>query len=228
MTRTEPLEQKILQLFSHSAGKPGENVFVDEIETNRLTIREDDKTGVCEVSFTNGRFTGFKTSVLGVTGNKVFDYFEKKNCKVFRRICDGIFLSRSGDDIFLCLVELKKNIGNRFQQAMEQIEGSYLKTAMALSLVCDVTTLNAAAFVVGELKTDTETDYLEKASVFQEQPLNLESILNELARRHKAKVNLPYFTGDIIHKNYHKEKVTIYHLEDGDTFDVSQVLAPYI
>ncbi len=61
---------------------------------------------------------------------------------------------------------------------IKQIEGSYLKAAMLLSLLYKIEDMELAVFIGGRLERiidDPDIDYLEKVEEFRENPHNLES-----------------------------------------------------
>jgi hypothetical protein len=55
----------------------------------------------------------------------------------FEKVKDGDTVQVK-DRIILCLVELKSNINNNFKKAIQRIDGSYIKTAMLLSLLYNI------------------------------------------------------------------------------------------
>jgi hypothetical protein len=223
MMKNEELESNFLKLFSRATGKPKEDYLIEKIEDNQLSIKETEKGGEVEVSFKNDRFIQFSKKMLGT--NKFNNFFNQQEGAILRRICDGIFLVPLKGRIILCLVELKINIKySNFSDAVKQIEGSYLKTAMLLSLLCKIEDMELAIFIGGRMERiidDPDIDYLEKTEEFRENPHNLESKLKELYHNRKVRMNFPFYMGDPIHENYHKRNVSVYHLADGDTFDMN-------
>lgn len=221
MMKNEELEINLLELFSQFT-KQKKDYLIEKIKDNRLTVRETDERGKCEVSFENGPFLRFSEKMLGT--NKLINLFNKQKGMVIRKICDGIFLVPIEDRIILCLVELKINIKySNFSNAVKQIEGSYLKTAMLLSLLCNINGIKLAVFIGGGLERiidDPNIDYLEKVEEFKENPNNLESKLKEFSHNRKVRMNFPFFLGETVHENYHKKDIIVYHLEDGETFDI--------
>jgi hypothetical protein len=219
--KNEELESNLLKIFSQFT-KQKKDYLIEKVEGNRLTIRETDEKGKCEVSFKNGHFIRFSEEILGT--NKFIGFFNRQGGDVIRRKCDGIFLVPLKDRIILCLVELKKNIKySNFSDAVKQIEESYLKTAMLLSLLCNIEDMELAVFIGGRIERimdDPDIDYLEKVEEFRENPNNLEWKLKEFSRNRKVRMNFPFFLGEIIHDSYHKKDIRVYHLDNGDTFDM--------
>jgi hypothetical protein len=221
MTKNEELEINLIKIFSQFT-KQKKDYLVEKIEDNQLSIKETERGGEVEVTFKNGRFIRFSEKMLGT--NKFINFFNQQEGAIIRRICDGIFLVPLKGRIILCLVELKINIKySNFSDAVKQIEGSYLKTAMLLSLLCKIEDMELAIFIGGRMERiidDPDIDYLEKTEEFRETPQNLESKLKELSHNRKARMNFPFYMGDTIYENYHKRNVSVYHLADGDTFDM--------
>ena len=222
MTTSEELEINLLKLFSQFTGTPGKDYLIEKIEDNQLTVKETEKGGELDVSFKNGPFIRFSEKMLGT--NKFINFFNRQEGAIIRRICDGIFLVPLKGRIILCLVELKLNIKyNNFSNAVKQIEGSYLRTAMLLSLLYKIEDIRLAVFIGGKLERipdDPDIDYLEKVEEFRENPFNLESKLKEFSHKRKVRMSFPFFLGETIQENYHKKNVSVYHLEAGDTFDM--------
>jgi hypothetical protein len=221
MMKNEELESKLIKIFSQYTNRK-KDYLVEKIQDNRLTIQETEERGRCEVSLKNGPFIRFSEKMLGT--NKFINFFNQQEGNIIRKICDGIFLVPLKRRIVLCLVELKMNIKyNNFSDAVKQIEGSYLKTAMLLSLLCKIADIELAVFIGGRMERvidDPDIDYLEKVEEFRENPQNLESKLKEFSHKRKVHMSFPFFLGETIHENYHKRNVSVYHLEDGDTFDM--------
>ena len=225
MNWNEKPEGNLLKLFSQLTGKTKRNYLIERIEGNRLTIRETEKSGELNVSFKNGSFIRFSEKMLGT--NQFIAFFNKQEGDTLRRICDGIFLTCSNDRVLLCLVELKTNINNRFERAVKQIEGSYLKTAMLLGLLYKIKEIELVVFIGGELKEvidDPDIDFAEKVEEFRGNPNNLESKLKEFSRNGNVRMDFPFFLDQTIHEDYRKENINVYHLEDGDTFDMQALL----
>jgi len=219
--KNKELEKKLLKLFSQFTGKAKADYLIEEIEANAITVREMEKSGESEVSFKNGCFTRFSKKALGT--NKFIGFFNKQDGEIIRMICDGIFLARLNDRLFLCLVELKKNINNNFERVVKQVEGSYLKTSMLLSLLCNIKDIELAVFIGGRLEKiidEPDIDYLEKVDEFRERGDNLESKLKEFSHNRNVLMNFPFFLETIIHENYRKKNVAVYHMGNGDTFDM--------
>lgn len=221
MMKNEELEINLIKIFSQYTGQK-KDYLVEKIEENQLTIRETERGGEVEVSFINGRFIRFSEKILGT--NKFINFFNQQEGAIIRRICDGIFLVPLKGKIILCLVELKINIKySNFSDAVKQIEGSYLKTAILLSLLCKIEDMELAIFIGGRMERivdDPDIDYLEKVEEFRENPQNLESKLKEFSHKRKVRMSFPFFLAETIHENYHKRNVNVYHLADGDTFDM--------
>ena len=87
--RNEYLESNLIKIFSQFTEQK-KDYLVEKIEDNRLTIKETDERGKCEVSFKNGPFIRFSEKMLGT--NKFINFFNKQKGTIVRRICDGIFL----------------------------------------------------------------------------------------------------------------------------------------
>ncbi|UCH93580.1 MAG: hypothetical protein JSV88_25365 [Candidatus Aminicenantes bacterium] len=221
MMKNEELESNLIKIFSQFTRRK-KDYLVEKIQDNRLTIQETEERGRCEVSFKNGPFIRLSEKMLGT--NKFINFFNQQEGAIIRRICDGIFLVPLEGRIILCLVELKINIKyNNFSDAVKQIEGSYLKTAMLLSLLCKIEDMELAIFIGGRIERvidDPDIDYLEKTEEFRENPQNLESKLKEFFHKRKFRMNFPFFLAETIHENYHKKNVSVYHLAYGDTFDM--------
>jgi hypothetical protein len=218
--RNEGLESNLLKLFSRSTGKPEEDYLIEKIGESLLTIQEMSEKGKCEVSFKNGHFTQLSEKMLGT--NKFIGFFNRQEGDIIRKICDGIFLVLLKNRVILCLVELKRNINNNFERAVKQIEGSYLKAAMLLSLLCDIRDIELAVFIAGHLEKiidDPDIDYLKREADFMERD-NLESKLKEFSHNREVRMNFPFFLEQNIHENYKKKNIRVYHLEHGDTFDM--------
>ena len=222
--RSKELESNLIKIFSQFTTQKSD-YLIEKIEDNSLTIRETDERGKCEVSFKKGPFIRFSEKMLGT--NKLINLFNRQKGMIIRKICDGIFLVPLKDRIILCLVELKVNIKyDKFSDAVKQIEGSYLKAAMLLSLLCNIKDMELAVFIGGRLERiidDPDIDYLEKVEEFRENPNNLESKLKEFSHNRKVRMNFPFFLGEVINNSYHKKNISVYHLEDGDTFDMQSV-----
>ncbi|UCH93814.1 MAG: hypothetical protein JSV88_26590 [Candidatus Aminicenantes bacterium] len=219
--QNEKLESQLLKLFSQPTRKTKEDYLIEKVEGTHLTIYEKEKSGEYQVSFKNGCFIRFSEKMLGT--NKIIALFNKRQGDVMRRICDGIFLARLNDKIILCLVELKNNINNNFERAIKQIEGSYLKTAMLLSLLCNIKEIELRVFIgdgLEKIVDDPDIDYLEKVEEFREKADNLESKLKEFSHKREVQINFPFFLGDSIHESYQKKDINVYHLQHGDTFDM--------
>lgn len=215
--KSDELEANLLKLFSSFKSETGENQLIEEIKDNRLSIGETGKGGENEVYFTNGRFIRLSGKVLG---DKFTPFF---NHPVIRKICDGIFLVQVKDRIILCLVELKSNINNNFKKAIQQIEGSYIKTAILLSLLYNIKDIETAVFIGGRLekiKDEPDIDYLEKVDEFRNRTDNAESKLKEFSLESKVRMDFPFFLEDSIHENFRKKNTTVYHLAHGGGFDM--------
>lgn len=114
---------------------------------------------------------------------------------------------------------------SKFEEAVKQIEGSYLKTTMFLSLLTDIKDIEIVVFIAGgleETKSDPDKSFDEKAYEYREDENNLVTMLKELCTNKQAHMNIPFFLDkDIaIHNNYKKKKIKVYHLGFGDTFDI--------
>lgn len=211
------LEDNLLKLFSSFKSETGENSLVEEIKDNCLSIRETGKGGENEVYFTSGRFIRLSGKVLG---DKFTPFF---NHPVIRKICDGIFLVQLKDRIILCLVELKSNINNNFTKAIQQIEGSYIKAALLLSLLYNIKDIEMAVFIGGRLekiKDEPDIDYLEKVDEFSNITGNAESKLKEFSLESKVRMDFPFFLEESIHEKFRKKNTTVYHLGCGGVFDM--------
>jgi len=221
MTTNEELERNLLKLFSPFSGKPKEDYLFEKIDGDQLTIKETEASGKMEVTFKNGCFTRFNEKMLGT--NKFIGFFNKQDGAIIRRICDGIFLVNSNKQVVLCLVELKKNINNNFEWILKQIEGSYLKITMLLSLLCSVKDIGLAVFIAGKLEKigdDPDIDYLEKTGEFRESSINPEAKLKEFSLHGEVRMNFPFFLEKTIHVNYQRKDIGVFHLKDGETFDM--------
>lgn len=210
---TNELDCNLLNLFSRT-------ILVKKIKNNCLTILEAEEDGKLEVSFTNGRFTRFSENKLGKMN--ISDFFNPEGKEIIGKICDGIFLVYLEDRIILCLVELKKNINNKFKRAVQQIEGSYIKIAMLLSLMCNIKDIELAVFIGGQLDEivdDPDIDYLKKDADFTEGE-NPESKLKDFSLHGKVFMNFPFFLEQTIHENYRKKNIPVIHLEAGAAFNM--------
>lgn len=232
MTMNDKLERNLLKLFSNFktkiADKPGDqDYFIEPIGDDSITIKETDKSGEGQITFTfkNGHFIRFSKKMIGDNSDVFFN--QRKNFTL-RRICDGIFLVQIESKVMLCFVELKKKIDNKnFMEAIKQIEGSYLKTAMFLSLLADIKELGIAVFIAGgleKIKADADIDYSEKVLEFSEEANNPEAKLKEFSHKKKVDMNFPFFLDKEIdiHENYKKENIKVYHVGFDDTFDMQK------
>lgn len=216
--------KKLTNLFSQFTGKTEEDYLIEKTETDSITVRETEKGGELEVSFKGGDYTLFSEKMLGT--NKLIALFNRQEGDIIRKICDGIFLVWVKGKLILCLVELKTNINNNFERAVKQIEGSYIKTAMLLSLLYNIQDIELAVFIGGRLDKiieDPDIDYLEKVDIFRERGDNLESKLKEFSLNKRVRINFPFFLGEIIHQHFQKRNIDVYHLEHGDIFDMQRI-----
>lgn len=213
--------KKALTIFStYREDNKEKKGFVSESPGNKITIRETQDRGEQEVSFVNGTFIKLNEAMLDINLN----YFNKKVRDTLGKRCDGIFLVPTDDKILLCLVELKQTINNKFNDAIKQIEGSYLKTAMLLGLSTDINELEPVIFIGGNLeKKDTDYDYLEKVEEFRGKPDNLYTTFKELSQRGKTRINLPIFLSECIHGDYPRKRINVYHIASGGTFDLNNL-----
>lgn len=219
MKKNDELERNLLKLFSKSTGKKNEDYLIEKIQDNTLAVIEKQKSGEGEVTFNNGSFIKFSTTMLG---KKLNSFFKVEKNFSPGMICDGIFLTHLGDRIILGLVELKKKVNNDFRRAIRQIEGSYLKTTMLLSLLYDIKDVEPIVFIAGNIDSDPDLDYLYKMEKFEEIEDKPGTLLKELSDNREAHMNVPFFLDkDIsIHENYKKKKIKVYHLDFDDTFDI--------
>jgi hypothetical protein len=222
--QAEELEQKLLTLLSTPRTvKTKEIPFIEPIEYDIIHIHEKEEPGKLSVFFKNGAFIRFSGKLLST--NKFIQFFNSETATILRRTCDGIFLLFSGSRVILCLVELKKNINNNFEKAVQQIEGSYLKTAMLLSLITNVKNLELVVFFGGGIKKDdSELDYLEKIQEISENPHSLEAKLKQLIANRNVRMDFPFSSlSGTIDQYYQKKDTVVYHLKDGETFDMGTI-----
>lgn len=220
MKNNEELEDNLLKIFSQSSGKRKEDYLIEKIRDSKLKICEKEEMGKGEVTFKNGCFFRLSEKMLGT--NKFISFFNKQEGDVLRRTCDGIFLVLVKGRITLCLVELKKNINNEFRKAIRQIEGSYLRTAMLLSLLYDINDIALEVFIAGgleETRDDPDLDYLDKTGKFRGENTT-GTKLKEFSRHKQVHINFPFFLGQNIHENYKKKNIRLYHLDFNETFDM--------
>ncbi|MCP5051753.1 MAG: hypothetical protein GY940_31595 [bacterium] len=193
---------------------------------NSLTIEETDKSGQGRVTFKNPSFISFSPVTIGTTAFNNFFKKDEARGNVFRKICDGIFLTRLNGEYILCLVELKNNLNAKFNKAIKQIEGSYLKTAMLLSLFYNLNDIRVVVFLAGHLKkkeNDPDMDFLEKAGEFRDIENTPESKWKEFVAKRRTYMDFPFFLTPFIHRYYCKNKISVYHLEMGETFNITDL-----
>lgn len=192
------------------------------MEEDTLEVREKEKQGNCSVSFINGRYIRISENLLGDN----IRFFNRLDGDVLRKTCDGIFLVLSKNRAILCLVELKKTINNNFEKAIQQIEGSYLRTAMVLSLVENLNNFELAVFIGGTMKkpiSKPDLDFIDRIEESRNNPDTLEAKLQEFIAESSVRMNFPFFLSDKIDLYYQKKNVAVYHLESGETFDIKKL-----
>ncbi len=222
MKSNDKLERNLLKLFPGFTGNKNEVYFIKTIDNDIHKVEEKFKTGMGLVNFKNDAFIELSKNLLG---DRLGSFFKKGGDHSLGKICDGIFLTCQGSRIMLCFVELKKTIKNfdAFASALKQLEGSYFKTAMLLSLRYCVKDLDIVVFICGELpplKRDPDTDYIDKVGQFKESNEEPETKYKMFSQKRKVEINFPFFMArDTVHEQYHKDKIKLYHLKFGDTFD---------
>ena len=227
MMKTDDLESKLLKLFSREpTGKTEGDWLIEETGSSNITIEETVESGKGEVTFKNGRFIRFSVKLLGT--NKFISFFNRQEGDALRKTCDGIFLARIEDRTILCLVELKSTINNNFRKAIRQIEGSYLRTALLLSLITDIKDIEPVVFIAGGLEKkeiDPDREYLERTGKFRERENDPGRKLKEFSRKGQVKINFPFFLDDAIHQNYHKKNIKVTHLDFDADFDMQTLIS---
>ncbi len=226
MMTINELENKLSGLFTqrHTEGEDG---FVERVDGGRLTVSEKAKTGEFEVHFTYDRFLRIDADSLE---------FDKKLSSAFKHgldesisgKCDGVFLLQLNRKIKLVLVELKKRIRRKkFTNGLKQIEGSYLKTLMLLSLLLGSETvkeIEPVAFICGDLSEGREIPFNAKNTIFDGDYENADVRLMRLARDRKIWLDLPYKGYEFFHDGYVKKKIPLFHLEKYQTCDIKTLL----
>lgn len=224
----EEFTDRLLRIFSSPSGdKDRENSLIKEIADKDLCVREnrEKETGdYINISLSGATYIRFSEKLLG---NNFTAFFNLQEGAVMRKTCDGIFLCRFKERLIVGLVELKKNINNHFPKAIKQIEGSYLKIFMLLSLLFRPGDIDPIVIIGGRLKRkDPDRDYIEKVEEFREKAVNLETMLKQLSLHGRVDVRFPLFLGHCIHEDYRKRSIKVYHVNPGDTFDISNGVIP--
>jgi hypothetical protein len=217
----EEFTDRLLRIFSSPSGdEESEDSLIKEIADKDLCVREEETGDYINISLNGATYIRFSEKMLGT--NKFITFFNRQEGAVMRKICDGIFLCRFKERLIVGLVELKKNINNHFQKAIEQIEGSYLKVFMLLSLLFRPGDIDLIVVIGGRLeREDPDGDYIEKVEEFREKAVNLETMLKDLSLHGSVDVRFPLFLGHCIHEDYRKRSIRVYHVNSGDTFDIS-------
>lgn len=222
-------ERKLLELFSQSDciyNNKNDNYLIENVCENCLTLHETEDGGKNEVTFINGRFIQFSHDMLCKLNVSIF--LNEKEKDILSKKCDGIFLINANNRMILCLAELKVKINRYFPKVIKQIEGSYIKAALLMSLLFNIQDVELAVFIVGKLEKitdDPDIDYLELIGEITENPQNIESKLKDLSRNRKVKMSFPFYLNDSIHEYYRKKDINVYHLESEEVFDINRIWA---
>jgi len=221
--KSEELENNLLKLFTDYRPGREEDWFFKVIPGKHLTFTEKKESGKFDIYFENGIF--IEISTLELEKLNITLCFKKDEKDIVAKNCDGIFLTQLNGKIVLCMAELKLNINDKFVRFIKQIEGSYIKAAMLMSLLFDIKEIELVVFIGGNLRGEYEpdNDYIEKTSEYSDKPNSPEAKLKELIRNRKMKMNFPFFLEEKVHGSYRKKNTTVYHLECGGTFDMRKL-----